>query len=363
MENQNAKVKGKSKGLVLGIAGAVVVVVIAIVAVILYLSSMSYVAKVQDLKITKQEYLVFSKFNMSQFLADSSSSAEPDQYDWKTSVNGETAKDQVQKNTLDNIQEIKIQLVKAKEAGIKLDKTDLDKIDSDIDAEIKQSGSRAKAEESYKKQYGISLSEYKEIYKEMTLTQKYMVSEHGKVTVSDDEIQKYYDEKKTDFDKVTVTHILVTTLDANQAPVSEGKKAEAKKKAEELLAKVNAGEDINELALANSDDKPGVTENKGKYTFGKGEMVPEFEEWAYSHSKGETGIVETDYGYHVMMQQGREETQLADVKDTIKSSLQYEKFIKDFTEKMEAWKKESQYAIVKNEKALAKVDSTLYGTK
>lgn len=361
LENEKAKVK-KSKNLIIGIIAAVAIIAIGIVAWVLYSSSMSYVAKVDNLKITKQEYLVFSKFNMSQFLT-SINSTDVDKYDWKTKINGntDTAKDQVKKSTLDNTQEIKIQLVKAKEAGITLDAADLKKIDEVITQRITESGSKAAAEKSIMDAYGVSLSDYKEVYKDLVITQKYISAERAKVKVSDDEIKKEYNDNKADYDKVTVTHILISTVDANGAPVSAGKKAEAKKKADDILVKVKAGEDVKALAEKYSED-PGVKDNKGEYTFGKGQMVPEFEEWAFkSHTAGDADIVETSYGYHVIKFQKREETPFDTVKDGIKNALIGSKFNDEFPKRMDAWKKEPQFEIKKNERAIAKIDKSIYG--
>jgi len=361
LKNENAKVKKRPVGLFIWIAAAVAIVVIgAIVAWIVYSSSMSYVAKVDNIKITKQYYQVNTKDNMNSFLSSiANTTTTPDKYDWNTKINDETVKEQVKKDTLNQIQEIKIVAVKAKEAGIKIETQDIKDIDGAI---IKKYGSKAVAEETIKSAYGVSLSDYKEVYKDYVLTQKYVMSERNKITVTDDEIKKSYDDYKKEFDKVTVTHILIATADAKGTPFTAGKKSEAKKKAEELLAKVKAGEDIQALAVANSDDKPGVTTNKGEYTFPKGQMAPEFEAWAFaSHAIGDAEIVETSFGYHVMKFQKREETKFDDVKESIKTSLVSSKFGADFTKKMDAWKKEPQFVVVKNDSVLAKIDKSLYG--
>lgn len=355
MEKENANVKKSKKGLIIGIAVALAIIVAGVAAGIYYYTSTNYVGKVSDQKITKQEYQLFSKFNMSQFLSGANTTTTADKYDWSTKTNDKTAKDQVVTTTLDNIQEMKIQLIKAKEAGVVLEKTDLDTIDQNIESQISQSGSRAEAEKSFKTEYGITLSEYKEIYKELMLTQKYMSQEIKNAKITDDEIKKYYDENKTDYDKVTATHILISTVDSNGASLSEGKKAEAKKKAEDLLAKVKAGEDISKLAQENSAD-PSVSENKGTLTFGKGEMVTEFEDFCFNNKVGDVGLVETQFGYHVIKIQEHKEQTLDEVKDTIKSTLGYNKY----NEKLEAWKKEAQFAVVKNDKVLDKLNKSLY---
>ena len=363
MENANEKIKKTPIGLIIGIVAAVVVIAIGVVLFVLKPWSGDYVAKVGDLKITKAEYMVFSKFNKDDFLTNNQITTTADKYKWNTTkVDGEIAKEKVKKNTLESIQEIKIQMIKAKEAGIKLTDDELKKIDETMNSQ----GSVQDTEKAIKDTYGVSLAEYKEVYKDFALAQKYYTEQqkNSKLKATDDEIKKYYDDNKKDYDKVTVTHVLFKTIDSNNAPVSEGKKSEAKKKAEDILKQVQAGADIKALAAKYSEDKDqnGKVNNNGEYTFSKGEMVSQFEEWAFAnHKSGDVGIVETNYGYHVIQFQKRVETPFADVKDKIKSTLDSKKFIDDFNKKLDGWKKEKQFEIVKNESVMNKVDTTIYG--
>ncbi len=364
MENENAIVKKKSKGLLIGIiAAAVIIIAAAVVLFVLKPWSVEDVATVDNLKVTKYEYTFFTKFGMNQFISTNNltGTSTPDTYKWDTKKGTETAKDAVKKSTLEQIQEFKIQLIKAKEAGYKLESKDMESIDSAINEQITTYGNRNAAETGVKNDYGVTLSELKEIYKDLTLAQKYRESITSKVVVSDDDVKKYYDDNKVNFDKVTVTHILISTVDSStKAPVSAGKKAEAKKRADELLAKVRAGEDIKALAEKNSED-PGVTQNKGEYTFGKGEMVPSFEEWAFKdHKPGDADIVESDYGYHVIQFHKRAITPFDDLKDNLKTSLLSQKQSEEFTKKIDELKKDSKNAIKTNDEVIAKVDKTLY---
>ncbi len=81
---------------------------------------------------------------------------------------------------------------------------------------------------------------------------------------------------------------------------------EAKKKAEEVLAEYNKGdktaESFGKLAEKYTED-PGSKSTGGLYeNFSEGTMVEPFEKWSFDKSRktGDTGIVKTDYGYHVM---------------------------------------------------------------
>ncbi len=106
----------------------------------------------------------------------------------------------------------------------------------------------------------------------------------------------YRDEAST----VNVRHILLTQASA-------GSDSKAKKLAEKLLAEFEAGDKSEEafglLALEYSDDT-GSYYNGGLYeNVGEGDMVTAFNDWCFdpSRKEGDTGIVETDYGYHVML--------------------------------------------------------------
>lgn len=89
---------------------------------------------------------------------------------------------------------------------------------------------------------------------------------------------------------VSAKHILIK----NDSEKFEDPKATA----EEVLKKAKAGEDFNQLMTEYNED-PGETESG--YTFGKGEMVQEFETAAFALKCGEISeVVETEYGYHII---------------------------------------------------------------
>ncbi len=80
-------------------------------------------------------------------------------------------------------------------------------------------------------------------------------------------------------------------------------RSEARKKAEELLAKVRANpESFIELAKANSED-PGSKESGGDLGFNaRGSMVKPFDDTVFRLKPKEiSGIVETEFGFHLIM--------------------------------------------------------------
>lgn len=109
--------------------------------------------------------------------------------------------------------------------------------------------------------------------------------------------------------KMQVKHILFKTVDDSGNPLSDEEIAAAKQKAEDTLAQLQASDDMETLfdQLMNelSEDgrySDGTLGAPNGYLFGDGEMVQEFEDAAKSLKEHElSGIVETDYGYHILL--------------------------------------------------------------
>lgn len=80
----------------------------------------------------------------------------------------------------------------------------------------------------------------------------------------------------------------------------------ARQRAEEVLRRVRAGEDFAALAREFSTD-PGSKDEGGELGwFGRGQMIPAFEQAAFSLQPGQTSdIVETQYGSHIIQVEER----------------------------------------------------------
>ena len=102
-------------------------------------------------------------------------------------------------------------------------------------------------------------------------------------------------------DAITASHILVSYEGADNSEVKGRTKEQAKKKAEELLAKVRAEPDkFAELATQNSD---GPSKDKGGDLgeFDRDTMEKPFTEVAFKLKPGEiSDVVETKFGFHVI---------------------------------------------------------------
>ncbi len=119
------------------------------------------------------------------------------------------------------------------------------------------------------------------------------------VTPSDSDVQAYYDAHSEDYhrhEEVHARHILFKV-----APdASPDDKAAARKKAEDVLAKAKGGADFGELAKQFSQD---TTASSGGDlgSFGHGVMTPAFETAAFALQPGQiSDIVETPFGFHII---------------------------------------------------------------
>ncbi len=122
-----------------------------------------------------------------------------------------------------------------------------------------------------------------------------------------------------------VRHILVKfqggTKDKDgNVTYSDAEKKTAKEEAEKLLKQWQDGaaneESFGELANKESDDQNGKVTNGGLYEdIYPGQMVEAFEEWCFAEGRkaGDTGIVETEYGYHVMYYSSTDEMSYRDL--------------------------------------------------
>jgi parvulin-like peptidyl-prolyl isomerase len=125
-----------------------------------------------------------------------------------------------------------------------------------------------------------------------------------KVTVTDADAKKFYDDNPTRFEQpemVRASHILLQTTDPKtNSELPEDQKTAKHKKMEDLLKRARAGEDFAKLAKDNSEDE-GSKDKGGEYKFPRGQMVPEFEAAAFSLSTNQVSdIVTTKYGYHII---------------------------------------------------------------
>ncbi|SMC19210.1 peptidyl-prolyl cis-trans isomerase D [Andreprevotia lacus DSM 23236] len=144
--------------------------------------------------------------------------------------------------------------------------------------------------------------------------------------VSDADVQKYFDEHQKELtrEQRKASHILIAVAPSANA---EQQKA-AQDKAEALLKQARANPaKFGELAKANSDDK-GSGANGGDLGWfdDSVQFVPEFKAAALKLGKGEfSGLVRTQFGFHIIHIDDVKTRTLADVKPEIVAQLKQQK--------------------------------------
>lgn len=116
------------------------------------------------------------------------------------------------------------------------------------------------------------------------------------VQISQNELEAFYKQNIAQYttpEQVAASHVLLKTEGKDDAAV--------RKQAEEVAARAKAGEDFAALAKQFSEDESNNTTGGSLGEFGRGTMVPEFEQAAFAMKPGEiSDPVKTSFGYHII---------------------------------------------------------------
>jgi peptidyl-prolyl cis-trans isomerase C len=122
-------------------------------------------------------------------------------------------------------------------------------------------------------------------------------------------------------------------------------------KAKELAEKIEKGEDFAKLATENTNDGASRADGGMLGYFGKGQMVPQFEQAAFALEKGKVSKpVQSQFGWHVIKVEEKKPaglTPFEEVKDQIAAYLKSMK------------QREAVQGVLKNLKDSAQIESTL----
>ena len=135
------------------------------------------------------------------------------------------------------------------------------------------------------------------------------------IKVTDADLKSYYDQHQELYqtpERRHVAHILITDKDD----------AKAKQKAEDLLAKIKAGENFAKLAEANSADTLSAKKGGELDPFEKGVMDPAFEQASFALAKSGdlSSVVKSKFGFHIIKLLGVE-AQTVKAFDAVKNDV------------------------------------------
>ncbi len=160
------------------------------------------------------------------------------------------------------------------------------------------------------------------------IVERIMVNDMVKkeTAVTPEEVKKFYDENPQHFNFLSASHILV------RFEKDDASRAAAKTKIESVQKQLKDGGDFAELAKQHSDC-PSKEQGGSLGKFGRGQMVPEFEQALEKLKDGEVSEpVETQFGYHLIKSGGATTQPLDEVQPRITQFLEEQKGQKTYTD-------------------------------
>jgi len=144
-----------------------------------------------------------------------------------------------------------------------------------------------------------------------------------KATVTGQQIERSYNDNIQQYstpEQARASHILLKTEGKDDATI--------KKQAEDLLAKIKAGANFEDLAKKHSEDEISAAKGGDLDFFNKGAMVPEFDKVAFELPPGQmSDLVKSSYGYHIIKVTDKRpaaQKTLAEVRTQIEDQLKWE---------------------------------------
>ncbi len=180
------------------------------------------------------------------------------------------------------------------------------KIDiSQADIDKKETETKAKFPpgqfEQILKNQGLTEQDVQQILRQQLVLEKAVAPQ---VHVSDADVKAYFDKNHATFDKpeqVRARHILVADLP----------------KANEVLAKLKAGGSWDALAKQYSTDPASKDKGGELGFFGRGQMVPQFQDAAFGAKVGQiVGPIKSPFGYHIIQVEEKKPAQKATLAST-----------------------------------------------
>lgn len=217
-------------------------------------------------------------------------------------------------------------------------------LDKQVEDKYNATKARFKTQEAFEQalsQRGTDPAEFKARLAREIRINAYLEREvNAKIAISPEQAREFYDQNPDLFktpESVHASHILIGVADGASA---EEKQA-ARRKAEDILARIKSGADFAELAKAESSC-PSAEQGGDLGSFGRGQMVQPFEDVAFSLDAGALSeVVETQFGFHIIQSQGKtpsEAIAFEQVQEQLQQQIKNQETKKQLAAKIEALK-------------------------
>jgi peptidyl-prolyl cis-trans isomerase C len=233
-------------------------------------------------------------------------------------------RDEVLRGTLDRLITYTVLFQEAKSRNVTA-------TDTEIEDRIKQMQQQFPNEEAFKKalaERNMTVERLRSDTRDNLVISKMMDAEVSTTPgASDAEAKDFYEKNPDKFkqaEQVRASHILIRADEKADAAT----KQKARARVDAILKRAKAGEDFAKLAKENSADGSAAQGGDLNY-FGRGQMVPAFDEAAFGLKPGEiSDVVTTQFGFHIIKVTERKEAStvpLDQVADRVKQFLSGQK--------------------------------------
>ncbi len=203
---------------------------------------------------------------------------------WQVPVNDGTMEQKYKETIIARIAQIKVMNLLAPQYEVELDQKEEEKVTA---AAVEYFSSLNSSEVAL---MDVDQDTIYQLYYEFAVADQlyHVITDEVNPEISDDEART-----------ITVNSILVRTYSTDsqgkKIEYTESQKLSAYERIQEVLQRVNEGEEFEVLAADYNED------TRSEYSFGRGVMPAAYEEAAFNLETGQiSGIIETEYGYHVL---------------------------------------------------------------
>jgi peptidyl-prolyl cis-trans isomerase C len=327
-----------AKKVLLGLAAAILVGGGAAGATYVVSQQNAYVATVDGQKVTAKEYNKAFEMGKKQYQARFGVDFNSPQ--------GKPMLAELRASVVDQLVEQTFLLAQAK-------KKDIKPTAEEIDAKIAEIKTQFPDDAAFKKalgEFGTTEAELREQVVTGLTIETLMKDVTKDLSVPEERLKAFYAENQAQFkhdEEVSAAHILIKT-DATAKDV-KADEAKALAKIQDLLKQIRGGADFAELAKKHSEDPGSGAQGGDLGFFGKGRMVPEFEQTAFAMKDGAVSEpFKTQFGYHIIkrneLRPARTET-YEQVKEQIRENMLAQERNQAFQTWIDAQKKDAKIVI------------------
>lgn len=333
------------------------------------------IATVGGNDVTEAEYKYYLEMIKDQMISEAEESTGDDY--WDSEIDGKKASEVAKEKAMDELIRVETAVVKANEAGITLSQEQISSARSVVNADDSSTKEQLKELE---KKTGADKYLIADIMEKTLLSNAYYQSvaqeENSPIQPDDEAVKNAANEKYA-----VVKHVLISNTPqedtaaadaADQTGAEESAEpaeevdteqyaAEAKAKAEEVLAKAVKGDNFEKLIQDFGED-PGMETSPDGYIIdetgatldGSGSMIREFTDGAFAVKPGEVNpnLVESTYGWHIIKRYALPEDgeDLTSVLSAVSNSLMsdnYTEYLDGFKDSMNVTINERIYNKIK----------------